>query len=146
MVYHKYCGVTNGIFTDPVVAARLGLTIHIAIDPNFEISQCEARCSNDLNCKGHVVGTQTYVLPESSAATSVDKCLLFTSTPDSSMCMAGPPIVTQSTTPIDNNADCPAANYSSGAPVDFVHPKVVGQKVVFLLSNLIGGCQIKSKY
>ena len=57
-VYHKCCIYTN------------------AGQPIFQIQNCGALCSNDENCKGY--STVTVTVKSSSLQTSVDFCLLYT--------------------------------------------------------------------
>ena len=59
------------------------------LQPGFDLSQCEKRCSNDPFCKGYTKLTSNYneSVPDSTPIVfSFDTCFLFTNSSTSSFC------------------------------------------------------------
>ena len=109
-VIHEFCLITNG--NNPFLPG---------LEPNFELSQCKDRCSNDPSCKGYSKLTLNYTIPIAPYNYSSDSCFLYTTSNASRFCTHNNVVnvqpgnnITFAVGPLDRNAICNGTETSEG--------------------------------
>ena len=94
------------------------------LEPNFDLSYCQDRCSNDPSCKGYSKQTINYTLSFPPYNVSYDTCYLFTTSNASRFCthnyggeLQSDANITVAVGPLDPKATCNVTNEGlSGGP------------------------------
>ena len=109
----------------------------LSAEADFEISECKARCSNDVFCKGYSIETGEGPDPITTLTTRIDICYLYTTANATAFCTFGQPkdpnFPTNPPTSmdqIDENAKCNDLRVvPPGVTLDFhegCHIKIIG--------------------